>query len=403
MRGPAKGRAAYLRLFAANAIGLLGTGIATVALALLAFDLAEDHAGAVLGTALAIKMATNIVVGPVAAAQAAGLPRRPWLAFLAVVRAGALFSLPFVGEVWQIYLLIALFQAAAAAAAATYLATVPDLLPDPDEYAVAVGKSRIAYEAETLLSPLIAAALLTMIGHREVFVVAVVLFLISAAMLTGVSLPRGRRPEGRLVGRLAQDLGRLVAMPEIRAALVLSAAAIVIGAMVTVNTVVLVLGRFDLDDRAVAIGLAAFGGGGIAAALLLQRLLKRIGERRLMLRAGAIMAALLAAGAVLPGYGAMLMLWAGLGATSTLAQLPVSMLIRRTGRTGERQGLYAAHYALNHTLLLIAYLAAGWVGEEAGLTSAFLGLGLLSLALVTTSAVIWPHGSGPGTGGTPTT
>jgi putative exporter of polyketide antibiotics len=37
-------------------VALTGTGLATVALALLAFDLAGEAAGAVLGTALAIKM-----------------------------------------------------------------------------------------------------------------------------------------------------------------------------------------------------------------------------------------------------------------------------------------------------------------------------------------------------------
>jgi len=44
----------YARLFSAQVIALLGTGLLTVALGLLAFDLAGDHAGAVLGTAFSI-------------------------------------------------------------------------------------------------------------------------------------------------------------------------------------------------------------------------------------------------------------------------------------------------------------------------------------------------------------
>jgi len=47
-------KATYARLFLAHCLGLLGTGVATVALALLAFDLAGDYAGAVLGTCVAI-------------------------------------------------------------------------------------------------------------------------------------------------------------------------------------------------------------------------------------------------------------------------------------------------------------------------------------------------------------
>ena len=50
----------YRHLFLAQVIALLGTGLATVALSLLAFDLAGANAGAVLGTALAIKMTTYI-------------------------------------------------------------------------------------------------------------------------------------------------------------------------------------------------------------------------------------------------------------------------------------------------------------------------------------------------------
>jgi hypothetical protein len=43
-------------LYSAQVLALLSTGIATVALALLAYKLAGDDAGAVLGTAFAIKM-----------------------------------------------------------------------------------------------------------------------------------------------------------------------------------------------------------------------------------------------------------------------------------------------------------------------------------------------------------
>ena len=46
----------FRHLFAAQIVALLGTGLATVALGLLAWQLAGDNAGAVLGTALAIKM-----------------------------------------------------------------------------------------------------------------------------------------------------------------------------------------------------------------------------------------------------------------------------------------------------------------------------------------------------------
>ena len=57
-------------LFLAQVIALIGTGRATVALGLLAFDLAGANSGAVMGTAMAIKMIAYIGVAPVVGAYA---------------------------------------------------------------------------------------------------------------------------------------------------------------------------------------------------------------------------------------------------------------------------------------------------------------------------------------------
>ena len=50
----------YRALFFAQVIALVGTGLLTVALGLLAFEIAGDAAGSVLGTALTIKMLSLI-------------------------------------------------------------------------------------------------------------------------------------------------------------------------------------------------------------------------------------------------------------------------------------------------------------------------------------------------------
>ena len=66
----------YRHLFAAQIIALLGTGLATVALSLLAFSIAgKEAAGSVLGTALAIKMIAYVGIAPVAGALAEILMR----------------------------------------------------------------------------------------------------------------------------------------------------------------------------------------------------------------------------------------------------------------------------------------------------------------------------------------
>ena len=78
----------YRHLFIAQVAALLGTGMATVALGLLAHRLAGANAGEVLGMALAIKMVAYIGVAPFASALAAKLPRKTLLVSLDIVRAG---------------------------------------------------------------------------------------------------------------------------------------------------------------------------------------------------------------------------------------------------------------------------------------------------------------------------
>ena len=74
----------YRHLFGAQVIALIGTGLATVALGLLAYDLAGANAGSVLGTALAIKMVAYVGIAPVVGAFANRLPRRAFLVAMAV-------------------------------------------------------------------------------------------------------------------------------------------------------------------------------------------------------------------------------------------------------------------------------------------------------------------------------
>ncbi len=112
----------YRHLFAAQIVALIGTGLATVALGLLAFQLAGSDAGAVLGTALAIKMIAYVGVAPIAGAAAQILPRRAFLVVLDLIRAVVALSLPFVDQVWQVYLLIFVLQSASAAFAPTFQA-----------------------------------------------------------------------------------------------------------------------------------------------------------------------------------------------------------------------------------------------------------------------------------------
>lgn len=66
----------YRHLFFAQVVALLGTGLATVALGLLAYDLAGDGAAMVLGTVFTIKMVAHVGIATIAGAFADRVNRR---------------------------------------------------------------------------------------------------------------------------------------------------------------------------------------------------------------------------------------------------------------------------------------------------------------------------------------
>ena len=215
----------YRHLFAAQMIALVGTGLATVALGHLAYDLAGDDAGVVLGTALAIKMAAYVGVAPVAAAFVNSFPRRAVLVSLDLVRAAVALLLPFVTQIWQVYVLIFVLQAASAAFTPTFQATIPDVLPQEKDYTKALSLSRLAYDMENLISPMLAAALLTVIGFHDLFAGTVVGLLASVALVASVVLPAnlatGRRG---IYDRTTRGLRIFLATPHLRGLLAINAA-----------------------------------------------------------------------------------------------------------------------------------------------------------------------------------
>ena len=382
----------YRHLFFAQVIALLGTGLATVALGLLAFDLAGADAGVVLGTALAIKMLAYIGVAPVAAALAERLPRRAVLVGLDLVRAAVALMLPFVTQIWEIYVLIFVLQSASAAFTPTFQATIPDVLPEEKAYTQALSLSRLAYDLESLVSPMLAALLLTVVSYHSLFGGTVFGFLASAAFVVSVVLPKVKMPPRRgIYERTTRGLRIYLATPRLRGLLALNLAIASGSAMVIVNTVVLVQGGFGMTQTATAIALACFGAGSMLVALALPKLLDRFPERQAMLAGAGLIAAGLVAGAALASrYAVLLPLWFVLGLGYSLAQTPSGRLLRRSSTDADRPALFAAQFALSHACWLITYPLAGWLGARFGLGVSFAALGLLASAAVLLSMWLWP-------------
>ena len=381
----------YRHLFLAQVIALVGTGLATVALGLLAFELAGAEAGAVLGTALAIKMIAYVGVAPVASAFAERVPRRAMLVALDLVRAAVAVFLPFVTEIWQVYVLIFVLQSASAAFTPTFQATIPDILPDEKEYTRALSLSRLAYDLESVVSPMLAAALLAFISFHSLFAGTVIGFLVSAALVISVVLPSPKpsKPRG-IYDRTTRGIRIYLATPRLRGLLAINLAVASAGALVIVNTVVYVQAVYGLDNQAMALALAAFGRGSMVAALALPKLLDSIPDRTAMLGGASLLAVGTLAAAALPGYGWLLPLWFLLGVGYSTAQTPSGRLLRRSANPEDRPALFAAQFALSHACWLIAYPLAGWAGATLGLPMTAIILAALAAVAIGIGFAVWP-------------
>ena len=274
----------YARLFAAQVVALLGTGLLTVGLALAAYDIAGAQASVVLGMALTIKMIAYVGFSPVASALVSGLDRKKVLIAADLVRAAAALFLPFVDAVWQIYAVVFVLQAASATFTPAFQATIPDILPAEEDYTKALSLSRLAYDLENIISPVAAGLLLTVISFHWLFAGTALGFALSTVLVVITVFPRVKSVKGRsFADRLTRGSRIFAATPRLRGLFFLNLAAASIGAVIIVNTVVIVRYLYAGSQSDVAVALAAFGCGSMISALTLPRLLEHVHDRLVMI------------------------------------------------------------------------------------------------------------------------
>ncbi len=386
-------RPVFARLFAAQVIALVGSGLLTVALGLLAWDLSGARAGVVLGLVFTVKMVAYVGLAPVMAALTARLPRRAVLVSADVVRAAVALCLPFVDAVWQVYVLIFVLQAASATFTPAFQAVIPDVLTDEADYTRALSLSRLAYDLESLVSPAIAGALLLVAGYQTLFFGTVAGFAASALLILGTPLPpRAGGRDRPFRERLTRGIRIYVATPRLRGLWALGVAAAAVGAFVLVNTVVLVRDLFGGGEEAVALALAAFGAGSMAAALALPPLLDRLPDRPMMIAAaGLAAAAALGTAALAPGWTGVLVAWALIGAGYAAILTPGGRLLRRSAHPEDRPAVFTAQFALSHAGWLVTYPLMGWAGAALGLWWGLALAGGLAAAAAFAATWLWPR------------
>jgi len=253
---------------------------------------------------------------------------------------------------------------------------IPSVLPDERDYTRALSLSRLAYDLEALCSPLLAAALLTVLGYHWLFLGTVAGFVASALLVATTTLPA--RPVGErrepLVERLTAGARIMLARAEPRRLLAMNMVVAAGTGFVIVGAVVLVRDVLGGADTGVAVALACYGAGSMAVALAVPRLLTLLDDRVLMLAGCALVSAALSATAawlaIDPGrataWVALGLCSAALGAGTSAVNTPSARLLRQACTEAELPSVFTAQFSLSHACFLLTYPAAGWLATGAG-------------------------------------
>ncbi len=375
----------FARLYAAQTASLLGDALTWVGLALLAYELGGGQSAQILAFALTLRVSAFVLLSPLAGVLADRLNRKTIMVTADVVRMVVIALLPFVTEVWQVYVLMFTVNAFTAFFTPTFQATLPAVTTD-EEMPQALSLSSATNELLGVLGPGIAGGVAAFLGTRDIFFIDAATFFISGVLI--FTLPGRLRAvnataeaEQRVtVAAVLEGSQLLWKNALMRYALLLELVAAVSGALILVNTVGLVRGQLGLPEAQYGWVMAAFGVGATAAALLAGVLTKRIKHTSFVL-IGAVLTSL----AVLPGNHVglrpLMGLWLLAGAGQNWVNLSTQTLIAEHTDESHQGRVYGAHFAWSHLWWAFAYPLAGWLGTRFTGTS-FLYGGLVALVLL---------------------
>jgi NRE family putative nickel resistance protein-like MFS transporter len=394
----------FVLLFSAQAISLTGSGVTTVALALLVHQIAGPVAATtVLGQALMLRIAAFLLFSQPAGVLADRVNRKYVLIASDLIRLVVIGAFPFITTVWQVYAAVFTVNCLTAFFTPTFDASLPEVAGG-DHYVQALSYSRIAVDVEAIAGPAVAGILVALVRLKWVFWFDAATYLISALLVATVHLPGPRAVSGSLaLGVLWRDITHgirvLVREPSVRQALTMAMAEALAGACVIVVTVAYVRDTLHGSEADFSLTMLCAGLGSTLAAIILGRITARV-ERKVagdavrhtlrhrwtsaaVLSGGIVLAASLIPGWLTPPLRILGLLWALNGAGQALIAIPSSTLVAsHTGRD-ERGRAFAAQFAITHAWWLITYPLTGHLASALGPARpfTFCGLGCVAITL----------------------
>ncbi len=359
----------FARLYAAQAISLLGDALTWLGLALLAVELAGDRAPTVLATALTCRIIAFIVCAPIVGIIADKFDRKLILVSTHLVRMLLVGLLPLVHNIWQLYTIVLCLNIFHACFTPTYQATIP-IVTKPDEYAPAMALASVTYQTLSIIGPGLAGAVAGWLGARTIFWLDSSSFLIAAVVMLSIRQPLTIRTpqiesevETSYFSRLTIGTRLLFGDGFLRYALALQLVGAIIGGEILVNTISYIRGGLNLGDREYGWVMMAFGVGMVIAALIVGITQKYL-ARYWMVLGGAILMIIVMLVAQQPSFVELILLWLCAGIGKNAIDLPIQIAIGDRISKQQQGRVYAAHFAWSHLWWGIAYPLAGWLGTE---------------------------------------
>jgi NRE family putative nickel resistance protein-like MFS transporter len=374
----------FVRLYCAQIVSLVGSGLSSVALGLLAHQLVGASASAVLGITLTIRIVMIVTCAPWAGHVADRLGERTTMILCDLMRAVVVIGFFFVETVWHIYLLAVLLNFGAALFTPVFKAVVPSVTT-AEQYPRALALSSVAYDTANILGPSLAGLTIALVGFRGNFIIDALTFLTSASLIFG--LPRLAASAVKEKPRTSATHGvkAMFQRWQLRESLNLALQVSVAGGFILVATVDFIKTQLNLSDASYAWAMAAYGIGSVLGATLYAKL--PLGGRNLLANAAApaMLLALLGAG-FWHRFEPLLVAWAFAGAGQSTLGIRGNELLAANSDLDERPHVYAAHFSLSHAGWGLTYPLAGFSVTALGFeTSTYMFAGFLFLV----SLPIW--------------
>lgn len=369
----------------------MGSGITSIALGLLAFNLVGASVSEVVGVVLTIRILSRVFLAPWAGAIAARLGTRATMMLGDLISAAAVLGFFLAQTVAQLYVLATVLSVANAFFTPLYKATIPRVVT-PEQYPRALAYGSMAYDVANIAGPAVAGLVVSLVGLRGNFLLDASTFLASAAIVWW--LPRACFPPhkpGEASARAAlSGIRAVLARPMLREAGLLSWHQGIIGGFILVATVDYVKVSLAGTDAQYAWVMAAYGIGSILGALVYSRLGEQA-RRVVIALVPTLLTVVLAAVTIAPSYALLISSWLLGGAGQVMIGVRANEYLATHSEPEEREAVYAAQFSFSHIIWLGTYPLAGfattWFGFE-GAAWLFAGL---NIALVAARHVLVRH------------